>query len=54
LATVLSVVLSFGHCVVCPFCWPLCCLSFELWILITPLASSNSSYVTFHNKIRSY
>jgi hypothetical protein len=26
------------------FFWPLCCLSFDLWILITPLVSSNSSY----------
>ena len=25
--------------------WPLCCLSFDLWILITTLVSSNSSYV---------
>ena len=24
--------------------WPLCCLFFDLWILITPLLSSNSSY----------
>ena len=31
---------SFGHCVVF---WPLCCLSLELRILITPLVSSNSS-----------
>jgi hypothetical protein len=23
--------------------WPLCCLSFDLWILITSLVSSNSS-----------
>jgi hypothetical protein len=32
--------------VVCPlsfFCWPLCCLSFDLRILINPLVSSNSS-----------
>ena len=28
--------------------WPLCCLSFlDLWILITPLVSSNSSSVFF-------
>ena len=24
---------------------PLCCLSFDIWILITPLVSSNSSYL---------
>jgi hypothetical protein len=63
---VLSVLLSFGHCVVCssvfwPLCclflsfghcvvcssvfWSLCCLFFfDLRILITPLASSNSSF----------
>jgi hypothetical protein len=23
--------------------WPLCCLSFNVWIMITPLESSNSS-----------
>jgi hypothetical protein len=28
----------------CFFFWPLCCLSFDLRILITPLVSSNSSY----------
>ena len=40
-----SVLLSFGHCAVCPSVfWPLCCLSFfDLWILITRLVSSNSS-----------
>jgi hypothetical protein len=27
------------------FFWPLCCLSFDLRILITPLLSSNSSYI---------
>ena len=26
------------------FFWPLCCLFFDLHILITPLVSSNSSY----------
>jgi hypothetical protein len=26
--------------------WPLCCLSFDIWILITSLVSSNSSYKT--------
>ena len=26
--------------------WPLCCLSFDLRIMITPLVSSNSSYKT--------
>jgi hypothetical protein len=26
------------------FLWPLCCLSFKLRILITPVVSSNSSY----------
>jgi hypothetical protein len=26
------------------FFWPLCCLSFDLRILITPLVSSNSSH----------
>ena len=34
--------------VVCPFVfflWPICCLSFELLILITHLVSSNSSYL---------
>ena len=25
------------------FCWPLCCLSFELWLLTTPLVSSHSA-----------
>ena len=37
--------------VVCPvlFFLPLCCLSFDLRILITPLVSSNSSYIeTLH------
>ena len=28
----------------CFFSWPVCCLYFELQILITPLVSSNSSY----------
>ena len=28
------------------FFWPLCCLSFHLQLLITPLVSSNSSYTT--------
>jgi hypothetical protein len=27
------------------FFWPLCCLSFDLQILITPLVSSNSTYL---------
>jgi hypothetical protein len=27
-----------------PLVWPLCCLSFDLRILITTLVSSNSSY----------
>jgi hypothetical protein len=40
LAIVLSVLLSF-------FFWPLCCLSFDLRILITPLVSSNSSSYIF-------
>ena len=32
--------------VVCPSnFWPLCCLSFDLRILITPLVSSNCSYL---------
>lgn len=26
------------------FFWSLCCLSFNLWIMITPLVPSNSSY----------
>ena len=26
------------------FFWPLCCLSFDIWIMITHLASSSSSY----------
>jgi len=26
------------------FCWPLCCLFFDIRILITPLVSSNASY----------
>jgi len=31
------------------FYWPLCCLFFfDLWILITPLASSNSSYLNYY------
>jgi hypothetical protein len=29
------------------FFWPLCCLFFDLWIVITPLVSSNSSYESF-------
>ena len=30
--------------------WPLCCLSFfDIWILITPLVSSNSSSISYHN-----
>jgi hypothetical protein len=38
LATVLFVLFLVGHCVVCPLtCWPLCCLSFYLRLLITPL-----------------
>ena len=47
---------SFGHCVVCssiygfwlPFgiFWPLCCLFFDLRILITHFVSSNSSMCT--------
>ena len=45
LAIVLSVLLSFGHCVVCSSVfWPLCCLFFDLRILITSLVSSNSSF----------
>jgi hypothetical protein len=45
LAIVLSVLLSFGHCVVSSSVfWPLSCLSFfDLRILITPFVSSNSS-----------
>ena len=27
------------------FFWPLCCLFFDLWILITPLVSSNTSLI---------
>ena len=35
LAIVLSVLLSFGHCVVCPSVfWPLCCLSFCLLAIV--------------------
>jgi hypothetical protein len=51
LAIVLSVLLPFffGHCVVYPFAlflWTLCCLSFsDLGMLITPLVSSDSSYI---------
>jgi hypothetical protein len=26
------------------FRWPLCCLFFDIWIMITPLVSSSSSY----------
>ena len=35
------------------FFWPLCCLSFDLWILITLSLSSNSSQRTLncHNKL---
>jgi hypothetical protein len=42
---VLSVLLSFDHCVVCPSVfWPLCCLSFDVcWLLITSLVSPNFS-----------
>ena len=45
LPIVLSVLLSFAHCVVCSsvFC-PLCCLFFDLRFLITPQVSSNCSY----------
>jgi hypothetical protein len=33
-------------CCSCPFFWPKCYLSvFDLWIPITPLVSSNSSYI---------
>ena len=44
-AIVLSVLLSFCHCVVCPSVFlPLCCLSFfDLRNLITPLVSSISA-----------
>jgi hypothetical protein len=43
LAIVLSVLLSFGLCVVCSSVfWSLCCLFFDIRILITPLVSSNS------------
>jgi hypothetical protein len=31
----------------CTFSWPLCCLFFDILILITPLISSNSSYSTY-------
>ena len=34
--------------------WPLCCLSFDLRILITPLVSSNSSYTCIFFIITSY
>jgi hypothetical protein len=35
LATVLSVLLSFGHCIVCPSVfWPLYCLSFCLLAIV--------------------
>ena len=34
--------------------WPLCCLSFDLRILITPLVSSNSSYTCICFIITSY
>jgi hypothetical protein len=30
----------------CTFLWPLCCLSFDIRILITPLLSSNSSWLS--------
>jgi hypothetical protein len=44
LTIVLSVLLSFGHCVVCSSVfWSLCCLFFDIRILITPFVSSNSS-----------
>ena len=38
------------------FPWPLCCLFFDIWIMITPLVSSSSSYkmlntVVFDNVI---
>ena len=39
-----SVFCFVDHCLSFWF-WPLCCLSFYLWILITPLVSSNSSYI---------
>ena len=31
------------------FFWPLCCLSFDIWILMTSLVSSNSSYINTYN-----
>jgi len=33
------------------FVWPLCCLSFEIRILITHLVSSNSSYTLIYFQI---
>ena len=35
------------------FSWPLCCLSFDLWLLLTHLVSSNSSLTWFqYNNFR--
>ena len=53
---------TFGHCVVCSlllaivlsvlYFWPLCCLFFfDLRILITPLVSSNSSYMNIYETV---
>ena len=49
-----SLVLSVSFVVRCSsfFCWPLCCLSFDLWILITHLVSSN--LLTIHLQDTSY
>jgi hypothetical protein len=33
------------------FRWPLHCLSIDVWPLITPLVSANSSYLTLELKI---
>jgi hypothetical protein len=34
--------------------WPLCCLFFDIRILITPLVSSNSSWTTMHRYLSAY
>jgi hypothetical protein len=53
LVIVLSILLSFGHCVVySSVFWPLCCLFFFdiRMFLISPLISSNSSFVYMYNE----
>ena len=34
------------------FCWPLCCLSFDIRLLVTPLVSSNSYITSDRNEVK--